>query len=223
MRYQFLFAAVLLAGCRSYEIKSPAGFDAEPVALSGKLSSLRIGEYQISDVERSWTKGSGLAVMSVKSEKRRQTYRFGIAQTGQASSAECEFATSERSVGLRGGWEIMAGEGARLSCTVIPEAPIGAAGWPLAVATASDAVLSGEYKAGQTYRVQGVGDAALTGGSKGRALGFHFYDGDRPVALVQIISPRRVLFAKALNAEQRDELAPAIAALLLLDESLRDF
>jgi len=223
MRYQFLFAVVFFAGCHGYEIKSPESFDAEPVALSGKLGSLKIGDYQLADVERSWTKGSGMEIMSVKSEKRRQTYRYQVAGSSTRVSTACEFATNERTVGLRGGWQIMAGEGARLECDIKRSGEEAGFAPDLVISTASDDVLSGEYKGSRAYRVQGVGAAALTGGKKGQALGFHFFDGDRPVALVQIISPRRVLFARNLDGEQRAELVPAIAALLLLDESLRDF
>jgi hypothetical protein len=60
-------------------------------------------------------------------------------------------------------------------------------------------------------------------GKKGPAAGFHIYDGDRVVAVAQIIGNKRVLFARGTSASQRAELVPAIAALLLLDESIREF
>jgi hypothetical protein len=92
-------------------MKAPANFDAQPVAVSGKLGALRIREYELSKVERSWTKGSGMQIMTVKSEKRRQKYEFHIAGTdSSAAKVSCEFSANERTVGLKGGWEVMAGE-----------------------------------------------------------------------------------------------------------------
>ena len=69
----------------------------------------------------------------------------------------------------------------------------------------------------------GVGTAMLGGGKKGPAAGFHIYVGDRVVAVAQIIGDKRVLLARGTGPGERAELIPAVAALLLLDETIREF
>ena len=216
----FVLVTLVAAACRSYELPKPSNFESEPVSVSGKLSELAIGEHKISGFHRGWTRGGGTQVMSVKSEERTQKYEFRVTDaTGSASDVRCEFGASEGSIGLKSGWELMTGEGAALRCTLSH----GDTQSQLELMTEGDEVLAGTLKGARTFRVQGVGSAMFSKGKKGPATGFYFYDGDAVVAVTQIISPRQVLFARSADAGQRAELVPAIAALLLLDESVREF
>lgn len=215
-----LLLAAVVAGCSQYTLESPSNFDGESVEVTGKTKALNIGPYALKDVHRSWNKGSGLRVMSVSSEKVRQQYEFKVGRDDVVlSQTACEFRASEKSVDGRGGWSFMLGEKAALSCATNS----GNEKWQLELATESHDVLAGTFTGARTYRVQGIGLTGLSKGTKGPVAGFHLFDDDAPVAVIQIINEKRVLYARGLDERQRDALLPALAALLLLDESIRDF
>lgn len=215
-----LLLVVAAIGCSQYTLESPANFDGESVEVRGRTKSLQIGPYVLKDVQRGWNKGSGLRVMSVSSEKVRQQYEFKVGREAVVLSATaCEFRASEKSIDGRGGWSFMLGEKAALSCAT----DSGHEKWQLELATEGDDVLAGTFSGAHTYRVQGIGLTGLSKGTKGPVAGFHLYDADAPVAVVQTINDKRILFARALDERQRDALMPALAALVLLDESIRDF
>jgi hypothetical protein len=156
----------------------------------------------------------------VTSDKRRQRYDFVIARADTiVGETQCEFFASEKGLAARGGWEVVLGEDAELACTVTR----GTASDTLNVRTSDDAALAGSFSASRRYRVQGIGVNPISRGMTGPVGGFHIFLHDAPIAAVQIINDKRVTFARGLDQQQRDELVPAIAALLLLDESLAEF
>jgi hypothetical protein len=199
-------------------MKSPEGFTGEAVTVTGRTKELRIGDYQLSDFHRGWTRGSGWQVMSVASDKKQQKYEFRVARAGAAPAAvQCVFASRELAA-EKSGWSLVFDEGASLTCGISAAQDSAL----LEVSAERDDALSGTLKAGTEYRVQGVGSAMFSGGKKGPVAGFHIYDGDRPVAVVQTMGDKRVVLAGGVSETQRAALMPAIAALLLVDESLRD-
>lgn len=211
-------SVVVLSGCSKYVLKGPEGFTGEEVSVTGKTSALLIGDYQLSAFNRGWTKGSGWQVMSVGSDKKQQKYEFRVARAGGApSSVQCLFASRELAAG-KGGWSFVFDEGATLTCGISTSQDSAL----LEVSAERDEVLSGTLKAGTEYRVQGIGSAAFTGGKRGPVAGFHIFEGDRPLAVVQVMGDKRVVLGGGVSDAQRAALMPAIAALLLLDESLRD-
>lgn len=214
-----ILLATFAAGCSSYQLKSPENFEGESIQVSGSQKRLRIGPYELADVQRGWNKGSGWSVSAVSSGKVRQQYQFKVARDSIVlSETGCEFRASERSLGLKGGWSFTLGESAELSC----QTSSGQEKWNLNVSTKGDEALAGKITGPREYRVQGIGLTGLSKGTHGPVAGFHLFDGEAPVAAVQVISPRRVVYAKGLDERQRDALVPAMAALMLLDESIRE-
>lgn len=214
-----ILIAAFAAGCSSYQLKSPDNFKGESVHVSGSQKELRIGPYELADVQRGWNKASGWSVRSVSSDKVMQQYQFKIARDSIVlSETGCEFRASERSLGLKGGWSFTLGESAELSC----QTSSGQEKWNLNVSTKGDEALAGKITGPREYHVQGIGLTGLSKGTRGPVAGFHLFDGDTPLAIVQVVDPRRVMYAKGLDERQKDALVPSIAALMLLDESLRD-
>lgn len=213
-------AAIAMAACKPYTLPAPAALDAEPVEVAGKDKKMKFGEYQLVGFKRGWTRGSGFEVMSVGSEKRRQRYEFDVARAGsRVASARCEFFASEKTLGAKGGWSVVLGEDAELACSVAFATDT----VRLNIANRGEDDMAGFYMADEKYRVQGIGLNKIARAMSGPLAGFHIYRDEVPVASVQIINRQQVLLARSLDTARRDVLAPAIAALLLLDASIAEF
>lgn len=213
-------SAMLIAGCTPFTLQAPDNFDAETVEVSGRTKNLHIGPYRLSNFDRGWTRGNGLKVLAMRSAKQAQKYEFRLARDSAWSAAtQCEFAANEKSFG-GDGFSLSLSGSAELNCAIVT----GAETHALVVSKERDEVLAGTYTtaAPHTYRVQGIGYNKLSKGKTGPVGGFHIFDGDVAIATVQVINDKRVTFARGLPREQRDVLAPAIAALLLLDETITD-
>jgi len=204
-----LGAALLFSGCGAFKLETPAGFDGEAVTVSGPSTALRIGDWQLSDLKRSTTSGNSVASATGNDVRRRQTYRFNAKKGASASVVNCRYIAGGRMFSLRGAPNY-SDEEASLTCAVS-----GRGNWLLDVSNDPGSRLIGRYQGAMTYDVQGV--AAPTG----PVTGFYVEDAGETVAVIQIAGDRRVLFARALAPKQRDELMPAVAALLLLDEKVR--
>ena len=216
-----LLLALLSTGCSAWSMKTPDNFDAEPQNVSGNSKNLAFGPYALVDFQRDWTRGSGVGLNTIRSEKRRQRYEFAVARSDAlAMRTRCEFTANEKKMALRGDWDFVLGEGAELNCVATGA---DSAEHKLLLRTEGEAALAGTFTAEKTYRVQGIGTSAFSNNNRGPVGGFHIFLEDRLVALVQILNDQRVLFARGLDAKQRDALAPAIAALLLLDETITEF
>jgi hypothetical protein len=220
IRGRFLFAFVLLAGCGAWTMKTPENFDGENLAVGGRSRHTVFGPYALTHFNRDWTRGGALSVSILRSAKRTQRYEFHVVRDSVLDvHTRCEFEAKGKRLGMRDGFDFVLGDGAELECT----ATVDSAEHKLMIRTEGEAALAGTFTADTTYRVQGIGTSALSNNSRGPVGGFHIFQEDRMVALVQILNDQQVVFARGLDARQRDDLAPAIAALLLLDETIREF
>jgi hypothetical protein len=216
----FLFAVLLLAGCGTWAMKSPESFDGEHLAVGGRSRHTVFGPYSLTHFNRDWTRGGALSVSILRSAKRTQRYEFHVVRDSMLDvHTRCEFEAKGKRLGMRDGFDFVLGDGAELDCT----ATVDSTKHTLSIRTEGEAALAGTFTADTTYRVQGIGTSALSNNSRGPVGGFHIFRADRMIALVQILNDQQVVFARGLDERQRDELAPAIAALLLLDETIRDF
>jgi len=212
--------ALLLTGCKSWTMATPASFEGEPITVSGSAKNLTFGPYALFDFQRDWTRGSSVGISILSTQKRRQRYEFRVVRADAFNvGTRCEFSANERKMALRGDWDFVLGEGAELNCSAL----VDSAEHKLALRTVGEEALAGTLTADQTYRVQGIGTSAFSNNNRGPVGGFHIFLEERMVAMIQILNEQRVLFARGLDEKQRDALAPAIAALLLLDETLTEF
>jgi hypothetical protein len=220
MARRVVLLALLMTGCKSWTMATPESFDGEPVIVSGSAKNLKFGPYALFDFQRDWTRGSGAGISILSTQKRRQRYEFRVVRHDAFNiGTRCDFTANEKKMALRGDWDFVLGEGAELACV----ATIDSAQHKLVVRTVGEEALAGTFTADQTYRVQGIGTSAFSNNNRGPVGGFHIFLGERLVVLVQILNDQRVLFARGLDEQQRDALAPAIAALLLLDETITEF
>ena len=216
----WLAAVLMLAACSNYSVPTPDKFAGEEVTVTGKRKELNIAGWQITDMQRSWTKGSSIRISVAGSQKRAQTYTFHIASdTLHSADVECAFEAHERRVTNSTGFDFVLGAKAALACDINGKQDR----WHLELGDDSDSPLGGVLKGPRQYRVRGVGTAAFMKGRGGPVGGFHIYAGDNPVAVVQVLTPRRLLFVPGLDPIDRAALIPAAAALMLMDESVKDF
>src|SRR5687768_2044123 len=110
MAYRILLLALVLTGCSAWNMKTPENFDAEPASVSGSSKNLVFGGYALVGFQRDWTRGSGVGLNTISSEKRSQKYEFGVAR-GAAFSirTQCEFTANEKKMALRGDWDFVLG------------------------------------------------------------------------------------------------------------------
>lgn len=213
--------ALLLSGCKAWTMDVPTSFAAEPVAVAGHSGGLTMGVYSLTGFQRDWTRGSALAITALRTHKRQQKYEFHVVRADAFDRlVQCEFSAKEKKLGMGDGFDFVLGEGAELACTAFGA---DSAEHKLILKKEGDAPMVGTFEGAATYRIQAVGTAKLSNSGRGPIGGFHIFSDDRLVALVQILNDQRVLFASGLDEKQRDDLAPAIVALLLLDETITEF
>jgi hypothetical protein len=154
--------AVALAGCSTATMEMPAELaGTAALAVEGRQGwkineRIGFGSYIARDVDRSWTRGSDLRILSYTSSKRRQSYRFTLAEGGaDRYHADCESAFRERGAEVRG-IEIEATNRTALECR-IRSAGGAADAWTLQLAEERERPFNGTLSgAGGTYRVVGT-------------------------------------------------------------------
>jgi hypothetical protein len=226
MRTHRVLLAFALAGCSTATMQMPAELaGTSALAVEGRQGwkineRISFGSYVARDVDRSWTRGSDLRILSYTSSKRRQSYRFTLAEGGtDRYHADCESAFRERGAEVRG-IEIEATNRTALECR-IRSAADPADAWTMKLAEERERPFSGTL-AGSASTLQVVGTNRVEGGvlPVEGASGYRFEQDGRAIAAVDVMNDGTVFLPAAADA--RRALIATAAAALLLHENLRE-
>lgn len=193
----------------AYHLPIPKGFDAEPVGVTGPSYAMNIGDWRVTNVDRTNSGGANVTSKTPASAQRRQRYRFNAVHESGSSLVQCTF--DRRGPLSLVGPNNWVTEDETLSCSMS-----GNAQGVIDLANDPETKLVGRIDLGDQYRVTGV---SVPGSP---VTGFYIEDNGEVIATVQITGERRVMFARNVMQRQRDALMPAIAALLLFDEHVRE-
>ena len=219
---------LMLAGCATYQLPAPQEFEAgEPLRVNGRQGwakkAISFGEYEARDINRGWVRGRGWEIAGFKSHKNAQPFNYILASSGTPVwFVECAFFTDDKSIGMAKGVEIEFKDKSQLQCAISPAAA-DAATAPLRLELNSDddnKPMAGSLSGAHTLEVQGIG--MVRDGKRGPTGGFYLRQDGRPVATVEVANSGRVILARDAAPATRDLSAAVAAALLLIDESLRD-
>jgi hypothetical protein len=211
MRSRFvLLAGLLVSACAQYRIETPEGFEGETITISGKeTSSLRIGDWKLSEVRRSSVNpdipsssariGRPTGMVSFDDQTRSQIYQFTATKANRASKVRCTYHASHSYLDTT------------LKCNIDGAENT----WLLDVTTYPEKPLLGHLQGEGTYDVRGIAPLHAL------VSGFYVEEMGELIAAVQVAGQKRVLIARGLDSRRRDQLMPALAALMLLDERVR--
>ena len=218
-------AAVLLlaAACAPARMQLPPPL-AEDAALPVKgahalLGDVRFGPWTATGVRRGLAIGETSSTWVLDEKKARRTYRFEqLGPDGQSWPTRCGTDYQGSDIG----WESADGRSrtsvpvtaySTLVCTVSTGA--GRPDWLLQLHT-EDTGLTGTLGDGsQSLRVVENHDLAGTSLDAGSAAGFVFFDGETPVAAVEVLNKGRVWLPEGGDPDRQHALAAAATALLL--------
>lgn len=220
-----LAALPLQAGLKEAAMALPAELASAPrLAVQGRqgwklTERLAFGEFTVTDVQRSLTKGSDLQILFYEGSKRRQTFGFALTEAGRPLGRGAA-ATNlhRRALESDDGFEIelrnRSGFSARLVPTATPTAE-----WTLELVEKRDKPLEGTLRQGaRTIAVSGTNRLAGTRFPLGETSGYVFTLNHRPIAAVEVINNGAVWLAADLAPDVRVAVAHAAAALLLFEE-----
>jgi hypothetical protein len=197
------------------ELASAERLSVEKRSGMGTVRELRFGAFEVLDVERSWTRGSGVGAGTGRVEASRnaarQSYAFGFGAAGsEPTRVDCEATAAREAVGVRS-VEMETAARRDLSC-----APQGGSSWRLMLTANGNEHPVGTLAAGtRRYHVQGLGK----GGHLVPAMtsGFEIRRDGRVVAAVQTAGRSSVWLGRDLDDPDRAQVAAAISALLLFE------
>lgn len=198
---------------------------AEWLAVQGRQGlkikeQIRFGPYATDRIDRSWTRGPGLAVGPLDWQKRRQTFAFTLQEEGaEAWLVDCSARLRRTSIDVGVG-EVEAGNRSALACTLRAAGAEGPEAH-LELDETRERPLAGTlHHAGQTWRVDGTDDVAGGLRMRGTTTGYALAHGGTVRAVVEVLNDGAVWLDPALARADRGLLA-ATAAVLLLAEDLR--
>jgi hypothetical protein len=181
---------------------------------SGALAneSFELGSYKVADVDRKWNSTRSSSLFGFDSKKTQGGYGYKLTGGSVPLVGGCATESAQKGASLGGGLEFSKLV-AKLGCSCKGER--GEATLTLDASTTQQ--FSGEVK-GEGYRHR---IAAITARENGRMpsrdpLGYRV-DGEGPIGAVGVVKPGRVWLSKALDAQQREELACLFAGLMLYE------
>ena len=229
MRSPFLLAlATSLSACASASMDVPpelAGVDRMPVeGRSGWRASQRaaFGPWEATDVDRSWTKGSGWRIgigpIGGGSDRADQEYAFRFLEDGAEIGRVGCAAVGSRSTATSRIVDVDLAAREALECRQEGEAGEEEPLWDMVVEATNDGHLEGFLRVAETrYVVSSTGSGGKFVPSS--RYGFEIRDRDnRVVAAVETVNEGAVMLSPELTGRIRTTFAAAAAALLLYDE-----
>lgn len=206
----------------------------EPLASAPRLSvhgrqgdqrspTLQFGPWRVSDVRRSWVRGSGLDVrggaIGIDLDRATQRYTFRATEERAGTwEGDCRSAYRRNGVVLPLG-TLATDEQARLECRFTP---VSGASWTLVTRQRFARLPEGVLVAGEdTLRVRGLDRLVGAVSTRGLLFGWLLLAGEGPVAAVELPNGGAVWIDTPPNAPYRRALG-AVAAALLLQEDLRE-
>lgn len=217
-------------GCASARMAVPpslASVPAQPVSgrQGWKLKeSLGFGSFQVTAVQRSWTRGGDLQVDVYERNRRRQSFQFQLSENGTellSAKAQVNLQRQAVEVGADLEWQNQSSLEAKFQSVN----PALSGSGVLVLQEQGVRPLSGSLTWGSRV-IQVTGTDRLQGSPLplGTTSGYILSEG-RDVAAVDVVDGGQVRLADGLEAPLRAQLAATAAALLLLEdlrESLPD-
>ena len=199
-----------LSAAERWEVKGRQGWKL--------LQRLDYGGVRVFGVQRSLTKGGDLQILFYHGSKRRQTFRFSVAdRDGELWQGAAATNLRRRAVehdGFAAEFRNQSGFSAQLSPADEPEAA-----WLLELFERSEQPLGGTLRRGaETLAVKGTQKLAGTPLPLGETAGYVITRGGRAIAAVEVMNNGAVWLAPDLPAHLRMPVIAAISALLLFEE-----
>ncbi len=220
-----LTALPVQAGLKEAAMALPAELASAPrLSVQGRqgwklTERLTFGDFTVTDVQRSLTKGSDLQILFYEGSKRRQTFGFTLNEGGRplgrgAAATNLHRRALESDDGFAIELRNRSGFSARLVPAAAPNAE-----WTLELKEKSEKPLEGTLRQGaRTIVVSGTNRLAGTRFPLGETSGYVFTLNQRPIAAVEVINDGAVWLATDIAPDVRIAVAHAAAALLLFEE-----
>ena len=219
-------AAVALSGCAAGSMDLPADLaGAERMQVEGRggwrgSQRAAFGSWEATDVDRSWTKGSGwrigIGAIGGGSDKARQEYSFRFLEDGELVETIGCLAVGSRGTGTSAVIDVDLSAREALECrpTDTPEGEEPA--WDLVLEANRDRHLEGFLRVGeQRYTVVATGRGG--GLTPAMSFGFEVRGDGRVVAAVETVNEGAVWISPDVAGTERTTLAAAAGALLLYE------
>lgn len=228
-----ILPAAAAAGCATAGIELPADLaSADRMEVDGRggwgtPELVTFGPFELVEIDRSWTRGSGLRVglggLGGTTARARQTYEFTVRSAGTVIGVvECDAGGDRATVNLPV-VDVDASAAATLVCALGRDparvrSDDDHAGWELALDASRDRHMVGHVGAGdRRYTVTGTGPGGRF--TPAHTYGFEIRAGERVVAAVETVNQGAVWLAPDLEPGEREALALAAGALLLYEET----
>ncbi|HUG40669.1 MAG TPA: hypothetical protein VMM12_09295 [Longimicrobiales bacterium] len=227
-------SVLMLAACASARMDIPAelaGVEAMPVEGRGGWRAAQraaFGPWEATDVDRSWTKGSGWRVgvgpLGGGSDRAAQEYVFRFLEEGVEQGRIRCAAAGSRATGVSAVVDVDFAAREALECRPDAPAPTDAAAgpgtgepeWDLVLEASRDRRLEGFLRIGEDrYAVASTGPGGRI--VPVTAYGFEIREGERVVAVVETVNRGSVRLAPELTGRRRAIFAAAAAGLLLYE------
>ena len=233
-----LFAGLALGGCKTAHMALPPDLpgDATVLAVEGRAlsafgGSFQFGPYQVTDIHRGWTKGSGSSISigetELSSSKAKQKYRFSFTGPDRTTwNAQCatvaDWSDMETGGLLGGRFRIQFSSNQQLVCTLDQNGGGKRSNLVMARSLNKDTKLQGvmvddaaRIDVSVTYNIDGTPIPVSD------PTGFVFHIEGRPVGAVQVFNKGTVWIDNAVTPEVRTALAATSAILLLYQDMER--
>lgn len=185
------------------------------------VERVEFGDYRVSEVRRSWTKGGDLRVGRIlfyEGSKRRQTFGFTLAGPGNSVWHGGAATNLRRHAIERDGFEIALRDKSGFAAILEPAgAPDDE--WTLDLTETFDRPLSGTLSRGsRSVAVKGTAKLAGTPFPLDETSGYIFESDGRAIAAVEVINNGAVWISPDMDDSLRGPVTAAISALLLFEE-----
>lgn len=231
-----LFAGLALGGCQVAHMALPQGLESESSALAVKglgssfiTKTIKFGPYQVTDIRRGWTKGSGFSISSGSTEfsssKAKQKYEFSVSGPDRGKwNAQCatgaNWSQLETQGFLGGKFGIEFSANQQLICNLKPEG--GGKESKLFMsrsARAGEDALRGVMIDGATrIDVSATLMIAQSPLKLNDPTGYIFHVGGRPVGAVEVFNKGTVWLDNSVTPEVRSALAATAVVMLLYQD-----
>lgn len=180
---------------------------------------ITFGPFATADLDRSWTKGSGLVINEVETNRRRQTFSFTLTEAGASLYAvACE-------VRLRHGEvntpivDIEFRNRSKLDCSVKPTETAGhTPAWTLVLEERGEEPLAGTLSS-RDADFDITGTNKLSGGLPvSFTTGYYIRREGRDIGAVEVVNDGAVRLGAGDPGSERQVVAAAAAALLLHED-----
>lgn len=228
-----LFAGLSLSGCEVAHMALPQGSQSasSELPVEGRhllifRNSFDFKPYQVTDIHRGWTKGSGFTIAAYSASNATQKYEFSVNEPGRATwKVQCTVGADWQRLDLENflgkGTSVEFSYDRKLACTMKQE---GGKNFSrlLMAQSASEIVMEGIMTDGATRIDISVTHKVDTSPLKlGAPTGYIFHIEGRFVGAVEIINSGTVWIHNSVTPETRSALA-ATSAVLLLHQDVKE-